>query len=209
MNKKIVISVLLIIMVLALSIGATYAWFTDELVLENEFKAGTLKIDGWDKWYKLELGEDWKDVNPGDCKDKEIEIENTGSKNVLLRFKVEGKWLQKYGDSWVLWSDGDTGLVTFAVPNDWTLHNGYYYYSKRLEPGDVIKSSKFKIKFCLDGEGTGNEYQDKRYKIFLTFDAIQASNNASGAAWGVPSTYYSNNQAADQWTGFDFPASSD
>ncbi len=63
MNKKVMLSVAIILLAVAAVGGATMAWFTDDAVLENTFTAGTLEIDAEDYWKGSETSE-WNNVNP-------------------------------------------------------------------------------------------------------------------------------------------------
>lgn len=224
MKKKIILSILVILFVAAASLGATMAWFTSSVTLDNTFTAGTLIIGGEDTWESLD-GDDWENVNPGDCKGKEFTITNEGTKNALLRFKFDGSWGEWENDMWAEMADSDPDLVTisFNEPSDWYLHtDGWYYYLDRMLPADDIdyEDLEFALKVCVDGPGTGNEYQGISYKLDFTFQAIQASNNASGGlvadgGWDVDSWYYLNavpvapdtanlDRSADNWAGFEF-----
>lgn len=214
MKKKILLSMLIILVAIVATIGGTMAWFTSSVSLDNTFTAGTLRIGGEDTWEGLE-GEDWENVNPGDCKDKEFTIKNEGTKNALLRFKFDGSWGTMVDNVWVVMPDSNSGLVTidFYEPADWYLHtDGWYYYLGRLLPAGHLdyEDLEFTLKVCVDGPGTDNAYQGESYKLDFTFQAIQASNNASGGAvsdggWEVDSLYKNPpSQLADDWDGFDF-----
>lgn len=95
MKKKILVSSVIIVFVLAMSFGATMAWFTDESdPVENVFEAGTVIINADEEavsWSEDEIvdRENW---NPGDCDWKLFEITNSGSKNVFVRAKFTAKW---------------------------------------------------------------------------------------------------------------------
>ena len=191
MKTKIALSMLVILFVLAASLGATMAWFTDSEDLTNTFTAGTLEINAEDNWEGYGLEEDWENVNPGDCKDKEFRITNIGSKHSLIRLQFEGEWGEYVAEDWVIMVDQDADLVTVNAPAGWTLHDGWWYYDGILEPDmDASNPFEFVLEVCVDGPGTGNEYQGMSYKFEITVQAIQASNNASGEAWNVDSWYF-------------------
>lgn len=204
MSKKIIISMAVILLVVAMSLGSTMAWFTDSVELENTFTAGTLDIDGSDYWVGYEPGDIWDNVNPGDCRDKKITITNEGSKNALIRFQWDGSWGDIIEGEWTDWAAGDVGLVEVTAPDGWTFHDGWYYYDDNpLAPGS--DPFEFTLKVCVDGPGTDNDYQGKSFKIDFTFEAVQASNNASGDEWGIDSLYDpADDEAAENWDGFDF-----
>ncbi len=196
MNKKVILSLALIILAVAAVGGATMAWFTDSAKLDNTFTAGTLVIEGSDYWVGYDPGAVWQNVNPGDCKDKSFTINNIGSKHALLRFKWTGEWVGM--------PEGNVGLVTVTAPAGWVKDGDYYYYVN----GPLVPSTgtvTFALKVCIDGAGTDNKYQGKSFSLDFTFEAIQASNNASGDLWGVDSAY--NNppsELAVDWKEFKF-----
>lgn len=197
MNKRTILSLAIIILAFVAIGGATMAWFTDSAELTNTFTAGTLEITGTDYWQGYAPGDIWENVNPGDCKDKVFKITNAGSKNVLLRFSWSGEWQGM---------DGDDDLVELTAPAGWKSKvDGqgitWWYSESKVAPGDIFE---FSLKFCVDGPGTDNKYQGKSYKLDFDFEAIQASNNASGDMWGVDSVYEpADEMTAANWKRFD------
>lgn len=204
MSKKILMSVLVILLAAAAVGGATMAWFTDSEEVDNFFTAGTLDIGVVDGWAGID-GDIWEVVNPGDCKDKKFEITNDGTKNALLRFQFSGEWGTIDDGSWTAMADSNPDLVTVTAPAGWYKHTDdwWYYESGPLAPGS--NPFEFALTVCVDGPNTGNKYQGMSYKLDFEFQAIQASNNASGDAWGVNSIYDPVAvMTPANWTGFDF-----
>ncbi len=103
-------------------------------------------------------------------------------------------------------ADQDADLVTVSAPDGWTFFDGWWYYDGILTPDmDPNDPFTFELTVCVDGPNTGNEYQGMSYKFDFTFEAIQASNNASGSAWEVDSVYNPTEpQSAQNWTGFAY-----
>ncbi|MDO9574873.1 MAG: BsaA family SipW-dependent biofilm matrix protein [Candidatus Contubernalis sp.] len=196
MNRKLLTSMLIIVMAIAAMAGGTLAWFTDTSSTQNVFVAGTVEIEAdesWDEGFKVEK---W---NPGDCTDKVITIENTGTKGILLRAKITETWTLANNTVYTTTGKRDITNVNWKVGvdswgADWeyveghnTLADGYFYYLGHSPAGSG--QIKFLSKVCLAGAGTDNTYQGAEYKIEITFEAIQSSNNASGSAWGINSVY--------------------
>lgn len=225
MKRRIFVSMLIILVALAASLGATMAWFTDSPdPLTNYFTAGTLEIDADDYWKDVSTA-DWENVNPGDCRDKVFEIVNKGTKHSLIRFQFTGEWGSLEDDLWVTMPGQDPTLVTVSAPDGWFFYDGWWYYDGILTPEmDPNNPFTFDLEVCVKGKETGNEYQGMSYKLVFTFEAIQASNNASGEAWGVDSWYFDDDEppaaaapdpvlnpdldlSADNWASFD-PAKS-
>jgi len=284
MKKRIIFSIAIIVLTFAIVGGGTFAWFTSEAEVENQFAAGTVMIDadedpetGVRKHGKVtEIDK----VNPGDCYTKEIEIQSTGTKGTLLRVKLDDNWDYDGDGSMENWFEENweslaTGfyydfdedgfldapdphnalqfdvfpdwdvfkaylshleeeiddLVTFelySIDNfeqksednwdgtdgfdtiEWEYHNGYFY----ITDDDIVPFEGSEddpvtiyayIKVCFAGKDMTNEFQLAGYNLNAVFEAIQASNNASGDHWEVDSTYDpSDEKTSDNWTGYDF-----
>lgn len=157
MNKRIFLSILVIMMALAAMGGATVAWFTAESEeLTNEFTAGTVTIEANESGTYSDPVENW---NPGDEDDKNITVEVTGSKTVYLRAHLtEGwedlQWITGIDDGgrdidWTVEAEGGEGEYTILrhlwgndLPNrvnwfidgdvwpddEWHYLDGYWYY---------------------------------------------------------------------------------
>jgi hypothetical protein len=85
------------------------ARFTDKADAVNTFKAGTVKIELHDEFDE----EAAQNVNPGDCYDKVVYVENTGTMDAYVRVKLTPECTRAEGNS------GEGGLdilkVTFGV----------------------------------------------------------------------------------------------
>ena len=144
MNKKIILSVFIIVMVIAASLGATYAWFTDQSApVENVFTAGTVIIDADEQW---EYGEEGlKNWNPGDCTPKLIKLIYQGSKKAFIRMQITETWVDAEGEPMEdsPWFDREvpniewkinTGTEQDPVWEDWNVDGKWLYYDD--DPGD-------------------------------------------------------------------------
>ena len=209
MDKRVWTSLLVIgLAVLAIG-GGTLAWFTAQAFIEpNEFTAGTVKIktgESWDEEYKVE---NW---NPGDCTDKEITVEVTGSKRAYLRVHISERWvLQDEGSELNgVWYNREVPNVDWKVcreeggeqvccdwPNDeWQMlkigegdnSKEYFFYNGMLDPDDPEGPKKITVisKVCLNGEETGNNYQGATYTLKMEFEAVQVTHEAVFSEWGV------------------------
>jgi predicted ribosomally synthesized peptide with SipW-like signal peptide len=144
MKKKIILSTLVILVVLAASLGATFAWFTDQSEeIENVFTAGTVSLNAGEEWAYGTGLENW---NPGDCTDKEIYLEYTGSKKAFLRMQIEEAW-QLVDPDWdgtgdvqyleaveyfgrdALNVDWKANGVDWNDAGEWVYFDGWWYYN--------------------------------------------------------------------------------
>lgn len=206
MSKRIVLSLLVIIFVITASLGATMAWFTDSATIDqNVFTAGILTIDVTDSWAENEslIVNNW---NPGDCNDKLVELEVTGTKRAFIRMKLLETWTFKYevengflvkdgnGDPVELdpfiveeYSERDAPLVNWDWDeNEWQMMDGWFYYKGMLDPEESDGPKKITIftEVCLSNDA-GNDYQGAVYTIDIDFEAIQVTNDASDNEWLV------------------------
>ena len=184
MKKSIWGSLLIIILAAAAITGGTLAWFTSEAVIgDNIFTAGTLKIAAGETFVDDGKVENW---NPGDCTDKTVTVEVTGTKRAFLRMQFNDGWYKLVGKDWKPWSP-EADVIKMKVNGvefptaDWTKIGDWYYYAGENAPGSKITVI---TKVCLDGSA-GNEFQGKQYRLGFTFEAIQVTNEAVNDAWGV------------------------
>lgn len=210
MNRKIWTSLLLIGLALAAIVGGTLAWFTSQATIEpNVFTAGRLEIDANETW---EYGEDGlTNWNPGDCTEKEITVEVTGTKRAFIRVQLNEEWegvdevngvnkngvynernapnvnwwiCDEAGENCVAWPNGKWQMITTGTGED---EATYWYYKGMFDPKEAAGPQKVTVlsKVCLDGAGTGNEFQGATYTLAMDFEAIQVTNEAVNDAWGV------------------------
>ena len=208
MKSRMMLSILVIAMVAAVIGGATMAYFFFKVEVENEFTAGTVRITAEED---AEVTGDLDNVNPGDCYDKRIDIEVTGSKGVVLRVKNAGEWV--YTDAWrdylfTNWEalcysgeekpalgDRDAWDAIISAMNatenlvDFSLlgwlgpdDDGWYYSPKGYEAGAEFG---FDVTVCFDGPLMDNRWQKATFNMVTKIEALQSSNYAPYHHWGV------------------------
>ena len=156
-------SMLLAVLIVA---GGTFAWFTASTKpIKNEFKAGTLKFNTYECFDKLRA----KNVNPGDCIGKSVYFKNTGTKKMYIRVKVTHNL--------------NPDIVEFTPNLGWVQQGEYYYYRFPVLPG--WHTIPLMDKVCFSGENMGNEYQGAEFNLTLEPDAVQTTNGAPMAEWGL------------------------
>lgn len=171
--------------------GVTLAWFTAETdPLVNEFTSGTVEIMAEQTLYTPEaVLENW---NPGDCTAKEYTVINTGSKSIYLRGIITGQWYES--DKVTIWTpDPDENVVYWELCNlnsciNWLRDGDYWYYSAVIpgtygQAGEEERTKTLYLNLCLDGYRTDNRYQGKVFKLNVSFEAVQSSNNAIEDVW--------------------------
>ena len=180
MKAKILLSMLIIMFVLAASLGATMAWFTAEAeVPANVFTAGTVEISAEETF--VSNVEKMGNVNPGDCFVKCFEIENTGSKMIEVR-------LSDLVGEWDFENSVEPVYVAPVPDSGWVMkfnedNSGYifYYTGGPVEAGEIIELC---ILVVFDGVLMENEFQGGTFTLSASFEAVQASNQAPAEVWG-------------------------
>ena len=116
--------------------------------------------------------------NPGDSEKMKYYVTNTGTKNIFLRAKLEGKWNDESLSSNVV----GISLCQESINAGWEEHSdGYFYYKTYfLPPGETVELC---VEVRLEGPGTGNEYQGKTFVLSGMMYAIQSSNGAIFDEW--------------------------
>lgn len=199
MKSKVLLSMLVVALSVALIAGGTGAWFTaDATVPTAEFTAGSVlvNVDEGEEFIATPEGKYFDNVNPGDCARVTWDIVNVGTKDAVFRIKLDKAWTDALSADNVYYS---------PLPNsNWTMYedmNGLWlYYTGAPVPGtytpesgeaepqalaaDQYHSVPLTIVLGFDGAATGNEYQGKRFTIGGQLNAVQASNGAPLAVWG-------------------------
>ena len=139
-------------LVLVIAIGGVFAYFNQTLSVDNPFDTGK---------YDSELTEDF---NPGDGENwepgsevnKDVEVNNTGDYDLIVRVKFDEKWVNKTSGDQIKSLSGlnenvaqessNDGLVdndgSVVVKNllkkNWVYNDndGYWYYKKNLAAGE-------------------------------------------------------------------------
>lgn len=205
MNKRIYLSLAIIMLAIAAVGGATSAWFTDsDEVGYNQFTSGTLiiNIDGFDELCKKTPAMHIDRLNPGDEWCYKLTVENEGNKTFF--WKVGFFWdeiigqentytqspemiaaleARSYGTNKM--SEVLEVTIWKRVGSSWTIIWGpgnlpsesplIWDNPVTIAPGEKVE---FNICFKLPGEATGNEYQGAKMQAGIAVQAWQTTNNA-------------------------------
>lgn len=197
-RSKIIMSIAAVSMVVAVTIGGTLAYFTDNGQLSNTFAMGKVNIELTEPLFGEATDNTYKvgDVQPGQVitKDPTVTVD-ADSLEAYIRVKIEISGLDKIelGDQSVDYTQSleDTFLVGNKSMEEygWYYSNGYYYYKESVAPGDSVKVfDTFHIP-----EKWGNEFAGIVFGINVTAEAVQASNftPAKDSNGNITGWYYS------------------
>ena len=183
-----------IMLAVLLVAGGTLAWFTATAEpVVNEFTAGTVEIELVDEF------DGAPNVNPGDCYKKVIAVKNTGTKKAYVRIKADAVF--DGGQSTHVLNYGIDGPGRWNLLDGWTQKGEYFYYNRIVHPGKYTQPLLKCNRICFDGPSMDNTYQGAKLDITIGAEAIQATNGAAQAEWGVsfPTIKpYSNEEPVDE-----------
>ncbi len=182
-NVLIVISLAVI-----LSLGSVWAYFTDTVQVKNTIQTGIVEIS-IDEYEKTEDGEekpyeDPKEIIPGDQISKIVRITNR-EESAYIRAKVEFQFENEE-------LNGSIGIenLTGVEETNWIYKNGYFYYKKPVNSGEVITL----FQGVSIPESWDNTYANCRFHINVTAEAVQSANLEP------------NYETEDPWNGIEIQA---
>lgn len=189
MKRKVVILTAFALVALLVA-GGTMAWFTGTARANIEYKAGTIKVEVNNGLKGLKQN---TYLNPGDCFKGDITFKNTGNKRAYLRVKLTSIWegtqedantdnVAKYD---ILKKQKKSGN---RYETYWVEKEGWWYYTKILQPGAETKPIINKL--CFDESKMDNKFQNAKFELKVDAEAIQVTHKA-----------YKN---ADGWNGLPY-----
>lgn len=210
LQRKMLMSIASVLVLVALIAGATMAWFTDSETVAATFTAGTVDV-GINEPTDIDI------VNPGDIinfgaeedagyiydleegqgsYDRVLQITYEGSKAAYVRVLVDAAWAEDLssenlslegveGSPWVLQDDMVDGKYVFLLDG---ILNGL---DEDFGVYDLADVENVPFIVTIDGAGTGNDYQGVALDMEFEVQAVQAANvdpNAVPFATVVPET---------------------
>lgn len=179
MKKKMITLVAAAILVGALGVGTTLAYFSSEDEASNTVTMGNVTIDLKEKkdGVETQTGFEYGNVLPGDTLDKDVLVTvDENSQNAYVLVKVD------YVSEGI--SDEKLSLLTFEASEDWTLvYNGrvtkayMYKYNAEAATAEAMKASDGTLKVfdevVVPGKEWTNDEANKKFAINVKAYAIQ------------------------------------
>ena len=195
LQRKMLMSIASVLVLVALIAGATMAWFTDSETVAATFTAGTVDV-GINEPTDIEI------VNPGDIinfgaeedagyiydleegqgsYDRVLQITYEGSKAAYVRVLVDAAWAEDLssenlslegveGSPWVLQDEMVDGKYVFLLDG---ILNGS---GEDFGDYDLAEVQNVPFIVTIDGAGTGNDYQGVALDMEFEVQAVQAAN---------------------------------
>lgn len=191
MKKRMLLIVLSTVLVAALAVGATLAYFSDTKTATNTFTVGNVKISLTEPKWVSSGSVDAPEAYPGEPLAKDPTITNTGANPCVVRIKITWPTMPA-GVSAIQYR---TDYVTDKLGDDWYKDGDYYYYMKPLAVGGVTDALFDQVVIPTD---LGNGDATAPYNIIVTAEAVQAqgifskyADMADGISRTLPPTYSS------------------
>lgn len=171
--KRRALSIAIIVIGLSAVATGTYAYFVAEETAYNVITTGCLYMDlieettGGEPWPK----EGIKDVIPSMTVDKVVRVENKGSVPFFTRIQKETTVIPGPGVTAEL---TDEYISVDINTESWIEQDGYYYYHRILQPGEVTEPLFTQVSFAPE---MGNEYQNATVEVYVLAQAVQSDNN--------------------------------
>ena len=156
------------------------AYFTAEDAADNVITAGNIDIALKETAIPEGGGDpvpfvDLDGVMPGAEASKIVQVENTGDHPAYVRVRLEKTVTLAEGVD----GEADASLVALDINTDqWTLRDGYYYYSEALAPGETTAPLFTTVRFAAQMD---DRYQNSKTEIAAYAGAVQAENNGGSA----------------------------
>ena len=169
MKKKIALIATCVVLVAAIAVGGTLAWFTDSKEVANTVTFGNVKIALTEPTYPGNDNEGKiTDVVPGSKITKDPTIENIGTNDCWVRAKLEVTVPESAGNV----------VPTYNIDTaKWTLgEDGYYYYKNQL----VSKDKAILFDEVTIPSAWGNDTAGKDVKIIVKAEAMQIQDKNNG-----------------------------
>lgn len=170
----------LIALLLVGGIGGTIALFTSTVDYSNVFSASKYDVVIKEK-FNNEFGT------------KEVNLTNDSDADVIIRVNYNEFFTKQETDESLVLNNLVSGnsLVTKAWTdeflNDFTYHDGWYYYNKKLKGNSNVQilTAISLNEELLSTDELKKEYSDADYELDFNLESVQASEAAIKKIWGL------------------------
>ena len=148
-NRKNILIIVGIIVLLSFSILGAYAILGDSLPFISGFQSGKYEMTSIDTF------ESPKDWTPGTTTSKSVVAKNTGDVCQNVRISYDEEWRDSSGE-WLPLKINNVKatIINLDHEEDWTRRGNYYYYNKELQSGEETTSFIKSVTFNKDIAGS-------------------------------------------------------
>lgn len=193
-NKKITTLSITLIILIAITIGTSFAFFTSKDTVVNRFDTGDIKAD------IIEPGFIPSDNWNGESYSKVVEIKNTGKNENFVRVSITPRWVDKDDNPWS--GDISNKVVQLKfnnlinVPSDdiwenkkWVKGSDEFYYYTSILPTNETTSQILESVTATVNNTTVDypeDYEGKFLKVDVRVEAVQTTIEAYKSVWILP-----------------------
>lgn len=160
-------------------VGGTIALFTSNVDYSNVFKASKYNVIINEK-FENKFGT------------KEVDLTNDSNADVLIRVSYNEFWLKQVDEEKINLNNlisGNTLVTkswTEAFLNDFTYHDGWYYYNKKLKGKSSVKilTAISLNDSLLNTDHLKEEYNNADYELDFNLESVQCNESAIKKIWG-------------------------
>lgn len=184
MRKKIWIVIAAAVMLAALTVSGSLAYFTARDTARNVITSGSIRI----KLVEHTVDESGNIVAfpgggllglyPGASASKIVQVKNTGRGEAWIRVKVEPSILDADGKELPVTLESGEPALSYEALEGWTYRDGCYYYNKPVPGGALTDELLGEILFS---PLMGNDYQGCTVNICISAQAVQTAHNGLSA----------------------------
>lgn len=183
-KKKLIAIAAAAVMLAALTVSGSLAYFTAKGTAKNVITSGSIRIqlvehtvDG--SGIVVTFPEEGlSELYPGASASKIVQVENTGSGEAWIRVKVEPSIQDAEGRPLPMVLEEGEPAVSYEALEGWTYRDGCYYYDKPVAGGALTDELLNEILFS---PLMGNEYQGCTVNILISAQAVQTAHNGESA----------------------------
>jgi len=157
--------------------GATIAYYSVSIEADNFIQFGSVKLDLLQTTLD-EKGEEIYfdssvdfDVTNAASQSRIVRVKNVGNHSLYLRVKMILTSFSENGESFV----GDEYVDYTLNKKDWIYQDGWYYYTKIVDPDDSTTELMTEVIFEVDE--LVNIYPDSSFHLDIYAQGVQSENN--------------------------------
>lgn len=164
-------------------IGGTIAFFTSTVTYANLFQVSK---------YNVVIEEKFND----EFGTKEVNFVNNSKTSAVIRINYNEFWTRIADNDQIILNNlvNGTNLVnkswTTTFLNDFTYHNGWYYYNKVLKEKESVQvlTAISLNSTLLNTNDLKEEYNNADYELDFNLESVQASTQAIKSVWNSNAT---------------------
>ncbi len=179
--KKKILSLSVIVICLAILASGTFAYFSNTYFTHNVITSGSIDVQIIESAKNADgtlvdfPEEGLKGMLPGSTASKIVSVRNVGEFGAWFRVRIDQVITAWDGTPLPVVLPGGIPVMSYEVNSSkWLYHEGWYYYTDPMEPGQTTDVLLEEVFFAWE---TGDEYQNCTANLIITAQAVQTVYN--------------------------------